>query len=122
MLGFITPVATDHIAYRYGFVFVGSNLVAAVIVFFFLYETRMLSLESVDILYNDMEVKAWNSAKWVPPGYITREERDVGHFRRLSVAYNTQWNREDEGPSTENKRPTTERVQHGPEPKQEQDA
>ncbi|PHH71408.1 hypothetical protein CDD82_6532 [Ophiocordyceps australis] len=137
MLGFITPVATNHIDYQYGFVFVASNLVAAVIVFFFLYETRMLSLESVDLLYNDMDVKAWNSAKWVPPGYITREERDVGHFRRLSVALNPhEWRRGDQGPRTgnngaktgdegptaENKRQPKDGVaEHGAESKQDQE-
>lgn len=52
------------------------NLLGAVIVWCFLYESRTLSLEHIDMMYSLPELKAWNSAKWSPPGYISRKERD----------------------------------------------
>lgn len=85
MIGFLTPLADSGISYAYGFVFFGTNLAAALLVWFFLYESRMLSLENVDLMYAQSELKPWTSSKWVPPGYITREERDESHFRRMSV-------------------------------------
>lgn len=86
MIAFLTPVATDSISYKYGFVFVATNIAAALLVWFFLYESRTLSLENVDIMYGEKDIKPWNSHKWVPVGYITREERDEQHFRRLSLS------------------------------------
>lgn len=85
MIGFLTPLADDGISYAYGFVFFGTNLAAALVVWFFLYESRMLSLENVDLMYGQPELKPWSSSKWVPPGYVTREQRDESHFRRMSV-------------------------------------
>ncbi|KAF5025630.1 hypothetical protein F66182_2236 [Fusarium sp. NRRL 66182] len=81
MVAFLTPLATDGISYAYGFVFAGTNLVAAVMIWFFLYESRTLSLENVDLMYGQPGLKPWNSHKWVPPGYITREQRDENYFR-----------------------------------------
>ncbi|KAF7539123.1 hypothetical protein G7Z17_g12490 [Cylindrodendrum hubeiense] len=86
MIGFLTPLADAGISYAYGFVFVGTNLAAALLVWFFLYESRTLSLENVDLMYNQTNIKPWNSSKWTPPGYITRKQRDDSHFRRLSAA------------------------------------
>jgi hypothetical protein len=48
LLAFFTPFITGDIGYAYGFVFAGCNLAGAVIVYFFLYESSGLSLESVD--------------------------------------------------------------------------
>ncbi|KAG5352846.1 hypothetical protein C0989_012600 [Termitomyces sp. Mn162] len=48
------------------------NLVGAVIVFFFLYESSDLSLESVDLMYNDPKCRPWTSRQWAPPGYRSR--------------------------------------------------
>lgn len=75
MISFLTPLANDGISYAFGFVFVGTNLAAALLVWFFLYETRMLSLENVDLMYSQPNLKAWTSHRWVPPGYTTRELR-----------------------------------------------
>lgn len=75
MIGFLTPVATSGTGYAFGFVFVVTNLAAALLVYLFLYESRTLSLENVDLMYSQKELKAWNSSKWVPPGYITRRQR-----------------------------------------------
>ncbi|KAF2034572.1 monosaccharide transporter-like protein [Setomelanomma holmii] len=71
LIGFLTPYANDGIGYGFGFVFFGCNFVAAAIVFFFLFETKSLSLESID---------AASSRKWVPAGYITRNERDEAYW------------------------------------------
>lgn len=73
MISFLTPLANDGISYAFGFVFVGTNLAAAALVWFFLFETRMLSLENVDKMYSQPGLKAWHSSKWIPEGYVTRE-------------------------------------------------
>ncbi|CAG9956379.1 unnamed protein product [Clonostachys rosea f. rosea IK726] len=86
MVGFLTPLATEGISYYYGFVFAGTNLCAALVTWFFLYESRTLSLENVDLMYSQPGLKPWTSHKWVPPGYITRKQRDEAHFRKLSVS------------------------------------
>ncbi|KAG6848857.1 hypothetical protein H0H93_013395 [Arthromyces matolae] len=72
LLAFFTPFITSAIEFRYGFVFAACNLAGAVIVFFFLYESSDLSLESVDLMYNDPACKPWTSRKWAPPGYSSR--------------------------------------------------
>lgn len=83
MISFLTPLATDGINYNYGWVFVGCNLAAAAVIWFFLYESRSLSLENVDKMYNEPGIKPWNSHKWVPPGYINRRERDPNYHGHI---------------------------------------
>ena len=53
---------------------VACNLTGAVIVYFFLYESSDLSLESVDMMYCDPNCKPWNSARWAPEGFASRED------------------------------------------------
>ncbi|KAM3565906.1 hypothetical protein ARSEF4850_001139 [Beauveria asiatica] len=72
---FLTPIATRGIGYAFCFVFVVTNLAAALLVYLCLYESRALSLEKVDLMYGEKGLKAWNSSKWVPPGYMTRRQR-----------------------------------------------
>lgn len=87
MISFLTPLATDGISFAYGFVFVGTNLAAALIVWFFLYESRGLSLEHVDMLYSQGKtLKPWKSASWTPPGYVTRDQRDEAYSQDASNA------------------------------------
>ena len=50
LLAFFTPFITNAIHFRYGFIFAACNLAGAVIVYFFLYESSDLSLESVDMV------------------------------------------------------------------------
>lgn len=87
MIGFLTPLATKGISYAFGFVLVGTNLAAALLVWFFLYESRMLSLENVDLMYGQPGLRPWTSSQWVPPGYVTRKDRDESNFRRRSNAF-----------------------------------
>lgn len=82
MLSFLTPLATKGISYSYGFVFVGTNIIAALVVYFFLYESVSLSLENVDYMYSLPNLKPWSSSKWIPDGYITRMKRDDAYFAR----------------------------------------
>ncbi|KAK4235444.1 putative Low-affinity glucose transporter [Achaetomium macrosporum] len=82
LISFLTPLATDGISYSYGFVFVGTNIVACLVVYFFLYESVSLSLENVDAMYGQPQLKAWTSHRWMPEGYVTRMQRDEGYFRR----------------------------------------
>lgn len=76
MIGFLTPLADDGISYGFGFVFFGTNLAAALMIWFFLYESRTLSLENVDVMYGRDELKPWTSHEWVPPGYRNRKEKN----------------------------------------------
>lgn len=82
MISFLTPLATSGISYAYGYVFVGTNLAATLVTYFFLYESVSLSLENVDAMYGQPQLKPWTSRKWIPGGYLTRMERDDTFFRR----------------------------------------
>ncbi|GAA94684.1 uncharacterized protein L969DRAFT_87595 [Mixia osmundae IAM 14324] len=72
VLAFATPFANEAISFSYGFVFAGCNLFAAIVVYFTLYESKDLTVEAIDMMYNDPAVKPWTSSKWVPPGYESR--------------------------------------------------
>ena len=64
----------------------GCNFAAAIVVYFFLYETKALSLENVDAMYSDWNTTARNSSKWVPEGYFDRDRRDSAYWRRKPSA------------------------------------
>jgi len=53
LLTFFTPFITSAIAFPYGYVFAGCNLLAVLVVFFFYYESAGLQLEQVDAMYCD---------------------------------------------------------------------
>jgi SP family sugar:H+ symporter-like MFS transporter len=76
MIAFLTPFANSGISYAFGFVFFGTNLAAALITYFFLFETKSLSLENVDAMYSDPRTNAMKSSKWVPVGYTDRKTRN----------------------------------------------
>ncbi|KAL7935448.1 general substrate transporter [Trichoderma chlorosporum] len=85
LIGFLTPHADKSLSYAFGFILASANLAAAAIVWMYLFESSLLSLESVDIMYSMNDLVPWESARWVPPGYVTRRDRDEQHFRRLSI-------------------------------------
>lgn len=74
LLAFFTPFIVEAIAFRYGFVFAACNLAGSVAVYFFLYESAELSLESVDVMCNDPCCQPWTSTTWAPPGFANRKE------------------------------------------------
>ncbi|KAF4565663.1 hexose transporter hxt1 [Pleurotus pulmonarius] len=74
LLAFFTPFIAGDINFRYGFVFAACNLFGALVVYFFLYESSDLTLESVDDMYTDRHCKPWTSTSWAPEGYASREE------------------------------------------------
>ncbi|KAL8640848.1 MAG: hypothetical protein Q9226_008700 [Calogaya cf. arnoldii] len=80
MISFLTPFADSGIGYAFGFVFFGTNAAAAVIVYFFLYETKSLALEQVDVMYSQRELMPWQSGKWAPEGYLNRNTRDETYW------------------------------------------
>jgi SP family sugar:H+ symporter-like MFS transporter len=75
MIALLTPIADDGIGYSFGYVLVGTNLMAAAIVWFLLFEPVSLSLENVSEMYAEPNLKPWTSSKWVPEGYTTRRQR-----------------------------------------------
>ncbi|ORY86956.1 putative MFS monosaccharide transporter [Protomyces lactucae-debilis] len=93
LLAFFTPFISGDIGFAYGYVFAGCNLLGAATVYFFLYETKGLSLEEVNQMYGDSSVKPWNSSKWTPKGRADRGDytaeepkRDAsGHVRHLET-------------------------------------
>jgi SP family sugar:H+ symporter-like MFS transporter len=82
MIGFLSPYANDGIGYAFGFVFFACNFLAAAIVYFFVFETKSLSLESCNDMYMDKSIRAGNSKHWVPVGYVSRNERDMAYWQR----------------------------------------
>ncbi|KAM0255250.1 hypothetical protein ACHAQJ_005958 [Trichoderma viride] len=86
LIGLLTPFADYGMSYSFGYVLASANVIAALLVWFYLYESTLLSLESVDIMYSIHDLVPWKSARWVPPGYVTRLERDEKHFRRMSIS------------------------------------
>ncbi|KZP22723.1 general substrate transporter [Athelia psychrophila] len=74
LLAFFTPFITKAIGYRYGFVFASCNLLGAIVVYLFLYESSDLSLEAVNLMYTDPSCKPWTSGSWAPPGFASRRD------------------------------------------------
>ncbi|EPQ53106.1 general substrate transporter [Gloeophyllum trabeum ATCC 11539] len=74
LIAFFTPFITRAIGYRYGYVFGACNLLGALVVFLFLYESSDISLEAVDQMYADPNCKPWTSRRWAPPGYVDRKD------------------------------------------------
>lgn len=66
LISFFTPFITSAIHFYYGFVFAGCLLFSFFYVYFFVAETKGLSLEEVDELYAS-NVTPWKSSGWVPP-------------------------------------------------------
>ncbi|KAF8128975.1 general substrate transporter [Boletus edulis] len=74
LIAFFTPFISSAIDYRYGYVFAVCNLMGAVVVYLFLYESSDISLENVDMMYTDPTCKPWTSHQWAPPGYLSRQD------------------------------------------------
>mmetsp|Transcript_4184 Transcript_4184/g.4102 ORF Transcript_4184/g.4102 Transcript_4184/m.4102 type:complete len:555 (-) Transcript_4184:8565-10229(-) len=70
LISFFTPFITSAIHFYYGFVFTGCLLFSFFYVYFFVAETKGLTLEEVDELYAQ-GIAPWKSSSWVPP---TKEE------------------------------------------------
>lgn len=70
LISFFTPFITSAIHFYYGFVFSGCLLFSFFYVYFFVVETKGLTLEEVDELYAQ-GIAPWKSSGWVPP---TKEE------------------------------------------------
>ncbi|ODV78045.1 sugar transporter 2 protein [Suhomyces tanzawaensis NRRL Y-17324] len=66
LISFFTPFITSAIHFYYGFVFTGCLLFSFFYVYFFVNETKGLSLEEVDELYAQ-KILPWKSSSWVPP-------------------------------------------------------
>ena len=66
LLGFFTPFITGAINFYYGYVFMGCLCFSWCYVFFFIPETKGLSLEEVNTMWEE-GVLPWKSSEWVPP-------------------------------------------------------
>ncbi|CAI4312109.1 CCT_1a_G0006580.mRNA.1.CDS.1 [Saccharomyces cerevisiae] len=76
LIGFFTPFITGSIHFYYGYVFVGCLVAMFLYVFFFLPETIGLSLEEIQLLYEE-GIKPWKSASWVPPSRRGASSRET---------------------------------------------
>ncbi|KAH9198753.1 general substrate transporter [Zygosaccharomyces rouxii] len=65
LISFFTPFITDAINFYYGYVFMGCLVFAYFYVFFFVPETKGLTLEEVNEMWMD-NVLPWKSPDWVP--------------------------------------------------------
>ncbi|KAK6204393.1 sugar transporter 1 [Scheffersomyces amazonensis] len=65
LISFFTPFITERIHFYFGFVFAGCLLFSLFYVYFFVSETKGLTLEEVDQLYAD-RVAPWKSSSWKP--------------------------------------------------------
>ncbi|KAI5953910.1 hypothetical protein CANMA_004749 [Candida margitis] len=66
LISFFTSFITQAIHFYYGFVFFGCLVFSIFFVYFMVYETKGLSLEDVDELYQS-GIPAWKSTNWTPP-------------------------------------------------------
>ncbi|CAR29089.1 ZYRO0G00286p [Zygosaccharomyces rouxii] len=66
LIGFFTPFITGAINFYYGYVFMGCLVFAFFYVFFFVPETKGLTLEEVSTMWEE-NVLPWKSTSWVPP-------------------------------------------------------
>ncbi|SCV01770.1 LAME_0G18382g1_1 [Lachancea meyersii CBS 8951] len=65
LISFFTPFITSAINFYYGYVFMGCMVFAIFYVFFFIPETKGLTLEEVNEMYQE-GVSPWRSSGWVP--------------------------------------------------------
>ena len=66
LISFFTPFITDAINFYYGYVFMGCSVFAYLYVFFFVPETKGLTLEEVNTMWEE-GVLPWKSSNWIPP-------------------------------------------------------
>lgn len=66
LISFFTPFITGAINFYYGYVFMGCLVFAFFYVFFFVPETKGLTLEEVNTMWEE-NVLPWKSSSWVPP-------------------------------------------------------
>ncbi|CAI4049352.1 hypothetical protein SUVZ_13G1490 [Saccharomyces uvarum] len=73
LIGFFTPFITSAISFSYGYVFMGCLVFSFFYVFFFVCETKGLTLEEVNEMYVE-GVKPWKSGNWISKENRVSEE------------------------------------------------
>ncbi|AQZ11821.1 HXT5 (YHR096C) and HXT3 (YDR345C) [Zygosaccharomyces parabailii] len=84
LISFFTPFITRAIDFYYGYVFMGCMVFAYFYVFFFVNETKGLTLEEVNEMYWE-GVLPWKSNDWVPPARRTAYDYDVEEFSHDTI-------------------------------------
>ncbi|RLV93260.1 hypothetical protein JA1_002578 [Spathaspora sp. JA1] len=78
-IGYATPYMVDsgkgnaNLGSKVFFIWGGCNVIGFLFVYFFVYETKGLSLEQIDEMYMMVD-NAWDSAKFIPTEHAFREE------------------------------------------------
>ncbi|KAL2815658.1 general substrate transporter [Aspergillus granulosus] len=72
LISFFTPFISSSIDFAYGYVFAACCVVAVLVVFFFLNETKGRTLEEVDTMYL-LHVVPWKSESWEPPADLLQD-------------------------------------------------
>jgi MFS transporter, SP family, sugar:H+ symporter len=86
LISFFTPFITGAIHFSYGFVFMGCLIFMTFFVFFVIPETKDLTLEEVDELWQD-DVLPWKSAGWVPAARrgVDYNEAELRHDEKKGI-------------------------------------
>lgn len=83
LLSFFAPRISDHIGPLILLIFFGMLLFGFVFVYFFIPETKGLSLEEVDELYR-ANVKPWKSSSWRPSEKHVHDKIEAQEVREVS--------------------------------------
>ncbi|VVT46306.1 uncharacterized protein SAPINGB_P001148 [Magnusiomyces paraingens] len=76
---FLTPTATEHIGYKFGFVFSFFTFISIFVVYFFVYETKGHTLENIEVMFMS-GISARQSSSWEPLADDSTEIKDESSY------------------------------------------
>jgi len=83
MIGQVTPIALAAVGWKYYILFILCDVCNAAFFYFFLPETKGLSLEAMDSLFNDspwiVPTSKWEAPLAVNPDIVAEKQEDAMH-------------------------------------------